>query len=74
MKIFSRFPTAERVQLDLLREKFGVPEDWINEIKENWKLDEKTGFYFKPFSKYDVKFNTVSTATLPNASSDSPAT
>tara|TARA_B110000908_G_scaffold47387_1_gene57820 strand:+ start:203 stop:370 length:168 start_codon:yes stop_codon:yes gene_type:complete len=31
----TRFPNAARVQLDLLREKYNISEDWIDEIKEN---------------------------------------
>ena len=47
-KIEKRFPKAVCVQLDLLRERYGISEDWIDEIKEKWKLDEKTGYYYKP--------------------------
>lgn len=52
LKITSK---AERVDLDLLRNKYGIPEDWIDEIKEKWKLDESTGYYYKPGGKYDFK-------------------
>jgi len=53
LQIETQFPRAERVQLDLLVEKYGVCQVWIDEIKEKWLLDNSTGYYYKPGGKYD---------------------
>jgi len=53
IKIEKRFPLADRVQLDLLVEKYGICQVWIEEIKKYWKLDKNTGYYNKPGGKYD---------------------
>jgi len=53
LQIEKRFPKAEQVQLDLLVEKYGICQAWIDEIKVKWSLDETTGYYYKPGSKYD---------------------
>uniref|UniRef100_A0A6C0B559 Uncharacterized protein n=1 Tax=viral metagenome TaxID=1070528 RepID=A0A6C0B559_9ZZZZ len=54
LKIEERFPHATRVQIELLVEKYNIPSDWIEEIKEKWQLDVITGYYCKPGSKYDI--------------------
>jgi hypothetical protein len=54
LKIEKRFPKVTRVQLDLLVEKYCICENWIKEIKEKWKLDATTGYYYKPGSEHDL--------------------
>jgi len=53
LQIEKRFPKAERVQLDLLVERYGICQSWIDEIKEKWLLDDSTGYYYKPGGAYD---------------------
>ena len=54
MFIYQHFPTAQRVQLTLLIEKYNFPQEAINEIKEHWKYDPSTGYYVKPGGSYDT--------------------
>ena len=53
LEINKRFPYMEQAQISLLRDKYGVSEEQIDEIKEKWKLDKKTGYYYKPSGKFD---------------------
>lgn len=54
MFLYQYFPDAQRVQLDLLIEKYNFTENAINEIKEKWKYDPSTGYYVKPGGVYDT--------------------
>jgi len=54
LKILTLFPDAERVQIELLVDRYKVCDKWILEIKEKWRLDEETGYYYKPGGRFDT--------------------
>tara|TARA_B110001450_G_C17488252_1_gene427177 strand:+ start:430 stop:684 length:255 start_codon:yes stop_codon:yes gene_type:complete len=48
-----RFPTAKRVSLNLLRDKYAFTDIQIDEIKEHWIVDHRdANIYCKPYSTF----------------------
>tara|TARA_B110000908_G_C10233975_1_gene442219 strand:- start:1728 stop:1922 length:195 start_codon:yes stop_codon:yes gene_type:complete len=53
--IATKLPTAERVQLLLLKERYCFTEAHLEEIKTHWIKDNNyTDYYNKPGGKYDT--------------------
>jgi hypothetical protein len=62
MYIESRFPKANRVDIQLLQERYAFSAEHINEIKHNWIVDPKdSNIYCKPNSTYhkEIVYNNV---------------
>lgn len=62
MYIESRFPKANRVDIQLLRQRYAFSAEHINEIKHNWIVDPKdSNIYCKPNSTYhkEIVYNNV---------------
>ena len=62
MYIESQFPKANRVDIQLLQERYAFSAEHINEIKHNWIVDPKdSNIYCKPNSTYhkEIVYNNV---------------
>ena len=64
LHITSIFPNAERVQLSLLKDKYGFTKTQLEEIKKYWVKDNNyNDYYIKPSGKYNTP--SIHTTVLP---------